>query len=80
MIEYIISLIFSIGLIGIAHCIYQISLSNKLLKRNERVHSLRHWILINLPFDVYESLPTYEEMLNSSKPIQIEYWIKSLKK
>ena len=68
-----------VGVVGIAYCAVQAVRSLKKLKRNDDVASYR-FNLINRCFpdvDLLEKIVhkyTYEEMLQSSKPLEDSYW------
>jgi hypothetical protein len=48
----------------------------KLKQRNEHLYDYRVRILYENK-DAYDKLPTYDEMLNSNKPLEDIYWIKT---
>lgn len=48
------------------------------LKRNNEVAKFRQFILFKHT-DLYEHLPTYDEMLNSNNPLTIDYYFPDLK-
>ena len=75
----IICIILIVEVVGIAYCAVQAVRSLKKLKRNNDVASYR-FNLINKCFpdvDLLEKIVhkyTYEEMLQSSKPLEDSYW------
>lgn len=75
----IICIILIVGVVGMAYCLIQAVRSLKKLKRNDDVASYR-FNLINRCFpdvDLLEKIVykyTYEEMLQSSKPLEDSYW------
>jgi len=70
----ILTAFLTISLFGIIYCVLQIVKNTRLLKRNEKVCDYRTRIL-RRSMSEYESLPSYDEMLYSSKPLEDIYWI-----
>ena len=75
----IICIILIVGVIGMAYCFIQIDKSFKKLKRNSDVFSYRVNLILrcSLDADLREKIVnkhTYEEMLQSSKPLEDSYW------
>lgn len=75
----IICIILIVGVIGMAYCAVQAVRSLKKLKRNSDVSSYR----VNLIYRCFPDVDlldkivhkyTYEEMLQSSKPLEDSYW------
>ena len=75
----IICIILIVGVIGMAYCAVQAVRSLKKLKRNSDVFSYR----VNLIYRCFPDVDlldkivhkyTYEEMLQSSKPLEDSYW------
>lgn len=56
-----------IGLIMVIYCV-------KVLIRNNRVYKFRRNIIDN-HYEIYDQLPTYEEMIHDGKPLKIESYI-----
>ena len=68
-----------VGVVGIAYCAVQAVRSLKKLKRNDDVASYRLDLIHRcyLDADLLEKIVnkhTYEEMLQSSKPLEDSYW------
>ena len=75
----IICIILIVGVIGMAYCAVQAVRSLKKLKRNSDVFSYRVNLILrcSLDADLREKIVnkhTYEEMLQSSKPLEDSYW------
>ena len=52
----------------------QIKELKKLKQRNEHLYDYRARILFQNR-EAYDKLPSYNEMLNSNKPLKDEYWV-----
>ena len=77
--ENIIWIILIVGVIGMAYCAVQAVRSLKKLKRNSDVFSYRLDLIYRCfpDVDLLEKIVhkyTYEEMLQSSKPLEDSYW------
>lgn len=75
----IICIILIVGVVGMAYCLIQVDKSFKKLKRNSDVFSYRVNLILrcSLDTDLREKIVnkhTYEEMLQSSKPLEDSYW------
>ena len=75
----IICIILIVGVIGMAYCAVQAVRSLKKLKRNSDVFSYRLDLIYRCfpDVDLLEKIVhkyTYEEMLQSSKPLEDSYW------
>ena len=79
MVNIICIILMVVGVVGIAYCAVQAVRSLKKLKRNSNVFSYR----VNLIYRCYPDVNllekivhkyTYEEMLQSSKPLEDKYW------
>lgn len=75
----IICIILIVGVVGTAYCLYKLINLLKKLKRNSNVFSYR----VNLIYRCFPDVDlldkivhkyTYEEMLQSSKPLEDSYW------
>ena len=79
-IMYIIPIVgMVVGVVGTAYCFIQTDKSLKKLKRNSDVFSYRVNLILrcSLNADLTEKIVhkhTYEEMLQSSKPLEDSYW------
>lgn len=49
-------------------------LNNKII-RNSNVYEFRLGLLKSIGLDKFKTLASYDEMLDSDKPLQEEYWI-----
>lgn len=45
-----------------------------MLIRNHRVYKFRNWVIDN-HFEIYDELPSYDEMMHDGKPLKIESYI-----
>ena len=75
----IICIILIVGVVGIAYCFIQTNKFFKELKRNSDVYSYRLDLIYRCfpDVDLLEKIVykyTYEEMLQSSKPLEDSYW------
>ena len=79
MVIIICIILMVVGVVGIAYCTVQAVRSLKKLKRNDDVASYRLDLIHRcyLDADLLEKIVnkhTYEEMLQSSKPLEDSYW------
>ena len=79
MVIIICIILMVVGVVGIAYCAVQAVRSLKKLKRNDDVASYRFNLIYrcSLDVDLLEKIVnkhTYEEMLQSSKPLEDSYW------
>jgi len=66
--------------IGLGVCIYQLGwVLPRMGKRNNDVYDFRIFVLAYYP-DLFEQLPSYEEMMVDGKKLKLESYIKDFKK
>jgi hypothetical protein len=56
-------------------CVIGIIFTSYQIRRNEKVYLFRMNILNKYPISVYEKLSSYDDMLESFKPLKEKYWI-----
>lgn len=47
----------------------------RLLIRNNKVFEFREYLLGKYGLEVYDKMPSYDDMLNSHKPLEEPFWI-----
>ena len=66
--------------IGLGICIYQLVwVLPRMEKRNNDVYDFRIFVITYYP-DLFEQLPSYEEMMVDGKKLKLESYIKDFKK
>lgn len=83
LIKYIIPILFIAAFIIGVNYINKIQLKKleKLEKIRKRIHEVaeyRDYLLNKLSIDDFLKLPSYDEMLESHKPLEDKYWIANL--
>ncbi len=65
--ELILNFFLLIALLGLLTCLF-------FLHRNQKVYDVRIFILNN-HYDLYDYLPSYDEMIYSTKSLDFNYWV-----
>ena len=72
---YTLAVLISLGLLTMLICDILIFRCKCLIKRNEKVGKFRLELIDKLDLNTFNSLPSYNEMLYSFKPLKYKYWL-----